>query len=237
MPEKVVSIITGASSGIGRAIARKLADLNSVVALFGRNEKNLESLSEELAEINCESIFFKGDVADPLFVNESVNQIILRFGRVNNLINNAGIAVFKSFEEVSLDEFRRQIDTNLYGVFNFAKAVLPQMKIQKRGTIINISSLSGKHGLVNGTTYAASKHAVMGFSRSLMLELRKSNIRVVSVCPGSVNTGMLRDTPLAPGEIESILEPSDVAETVAGILALPDRALVSEIEIRPTNPR
>jgi len=110
------------------------------------------------------------------------------------------------------------------------------MRLLGRGDIVNIASLAGRNGFVGGTAYVASKHAVLGFSKSLMLEERKNNIRVIAVCPGSVATGMLENQPLLPSNAEKILRPDDVADTILTALRLPGRALVSELDIRPTNP-
>ena len=102
--------------------------------------------------------------------------------------------------------------------------------------IVNVASLAGRNGFVGGTAYTASKHAVLGFSRSLMLETRKEGIRVVAVCPGSVATAMLQDQPMMKADMERIMQPEDVAATVLAALQLPGRALVSELDVRPTNP-
>ncbi|MGZ8392060.1 MAG: SDR family oxidoreductase, partial [Gemmatimonadales bacterium] len=110
------------------------------------------------------------------------------------------------------------------------------MRSRKQGTIVNVASLAGRNGFVGGTAYTASKHAVLGFSRSLMLEVRKDNVRVVAICPGSVDTSLLRDQPMLKSEPGRILQPEDVAATILHALTLPDRALVSELDIRPTNP-
>jgi 3-oxoacyl-[acyl-carrier protein] reductase len=128
------------------------------------------------------------------------------------------------------------MDTNLRGMFLVTQAVLPGMRLRSRGTIVNVASLAARHGFVGGTAYAASKHGVLGFSRSLMLEVRKENIRVVTVCPGSVDTGMLRDQPMLRSDSQRILRPEDVAETILHALRLPERAMVSELDVRPTNP-
>jgi 3-oxoacyl-[acyl-carrier protein] reductase len=101
---------------------------------------------------------------------------------------------------------------------------------------VNVASLAGRSGFAGGTAYTASKHAVLGFSRSLMLELRKENIRVIAICPGSVDTGMLRDQTMLKSDPSRILKPEDVAETILHSVTLPERALVSELDIRPTNP-
>jgi len=114
--------------------------------------------------------------------------------------------------------------------------VLPAMRRRKRGAIINVASLAGRNGFVGGTVYTASKHAVLGFSRSLMLETRKENIRVIAICPGSVDTGLIRDQSMLKSDPQRILKPADVAETIVHAINLPERALVSELDIRPTNP-
>jgi 3-oxoacyl-[acyl-carrier protein] reductase len=110
------------------------------------------------------------------------------------------------------------------------------MRRRKEGTVVNVASLAGRSGFAGGTAYAASKHAVLGFSRSLMLETRKDNIRVIAICPGSVDTGMLHDQPMLKSDPQRILQPEDVADTIVHSITLPGRALVSELDIRPTNP-
>jgi 3-oxoacyl-[acyl-carrier protein] reductase len=116
------------------------------------------------------------------------------------------------------------------------RAELPAIRAGGRGDIVKVASLSAQSGFAGGTAYAASKHAVLGFGRSLMLELRKEGIRVITVCPGSVDTGMLRDQPMLRPDPARILQPEDVAETILQALRLPGRAMVSELDIRPSNP-
>ncbi|MCF8259178.1 MAG: SDR family NAD(P)-dependent oxidoreductase [Melioribacteraceae bacterium] len=231
-----VSIVTGASRGIGRAIALKFASENHKIAIFGRDRTRLNSVESELNKLGAEVLSFSGDVADQKFVNDSIAEIYKKFGTVDNLINNAGIAHFDTFLESSLERFKEQIDANILGVYNFTKAVIDKMIAQNSGSIVNIASLAGKNGFVRGTTYAATKHAVMGFSKSLLLEVRKHNIRVIAICPGSVATEMITDSIMNPQKLENILNQKDIADTVSSVLKLPARALVSELEIRPTNP-
>ncbi len=232
-----VSVVTGASRGIGKAIAKKLAKDGHALALFGRDVDKLEEIKRELQNDSSQIEIFAGDVADENFVVSSINEVIEKFGKVDHLINNAGVAYFNKFLDSNLDQFKRQIDTNLYGVYNFTKALINHFIERKSGSIITISSLAGKNGFVGGTMYAATKHAVMGFSKSLMLEVRDHNIRVCTICPGSVATDMLLGTNMEPGKIEKILSPNDVAETVSVFIKLPVRANMSEIDIRPTNPK
>ena len=128
------------------------------------------------------------------------------------------------------------MSTNLRGVFLTTRAVLPGMRPLGSGDIVNIASLAGRNGFVGGTAYCASKHAVLGFSKALMAEVRKDGIRVIAICPGSVDTGMLVDQPNLKSNLARALQPQDVAETVLHALRLPRQAMLSEIDIRPSNP-
>jgi NADP-dependent 3-hydroxy acid dehydrogenase YdfG len=152
------------------------------------------------------------------------------------LVNNAGVALLKPFAELSLDEWDTTMATNVRSLFLVTREVLPGMRQRQRGAIVNIASVAGKSGFAGGTAYTASKHAVLGFSRSLMLEVRTDRIRVISVCPGSVDTPLMREQKVLTPRMDRILRPEDVAETVLAALHLPERALVSEVEVRPTAP-
>ena len=229
--EQKVAIVTGASKGIGEAISINLASQNILVCAFGRDKKALL----ELAESNENISIYSGDLTENNFIQKSVSEILQKFGKIDYLINNAGLAVFKKFVDTSIEEFQDQININLYAVFNLTKAVVPHFIQRNIGTIINISSIAGKNGFVYGTTYAASKHALMGFTKSLFLELREYNIRVSAVCPGSVETEMIINSPIQPKNIDKVLKANDVAEAVKAIINMPQNTLISEIEIRPNN--
>ncbi|MDH4347332.1 MAG: SDR family NAD(P)-dependent oxidoreductase, partial [Gemmatimonadota bacterium] len=159
-----------------------------------------------------------------------------RLGPVDVLVNNAGVAILKPFDQLTLADWDTTMATNLRSLFLVTRAVLPGMRERKRGAIVNIASLAGRNGFAGGTAYTASKHAVLGFGRSLMMEVRKENIRVITICPGSVDTALLHDQGMLTPNFASVLTPEDVATTVVSALALPERALVSELDIRPTNP-
>lgn len=236
MASKQTAIITGASKGIGKAIAIKLANENNYnIMLFGRNEKKLKLLKTQIIKKGVSAEYFAGDVSDEKFVTESVKYVIKKYKKINLLINNAGVAHFELFVESKLEHFKEQINTNVLGVYLFTKAVINNMIDKRNGTIISIVSQAGKVGFAYGTTYSATKHAVMGFSKSLMMEVRKYNIRVITVCPGSVETDMIIDSPIHKS-VKQVLKPSDIADIVMTSVNLPNRALVSEIDIRPTNP-
>ncbi|MDP4175219.1 MAG: SDR family oxidoreductase, partial [Bacteroidota bacterium] len=219
-----------------RSIAVRLAKEGHNLIITSRTERELRSAKEEIESFGAECSYFAGDVADPHFVNNTVEEVLKSYGWVDHLINNAGIGIIKKVVDSKLEEFQRQINTNLYGIYNFTKAVLPGMIDRRSGSIINISSLAGKNSFVGGTMYSASKHAVMGFTKSLMLEVREYNIRTVVICPGSVESSFGRDSSTDPRSKAQILMPEDVADVVVAVIKLPVRALMSEIDLRPTNP-
>ncbi|MBX2976900.1 MAG: SDR family oxidoreductase [Ignavibacteriaceae bacterium] len=215
-----VTIITGASRGIGEAIARKLVIENHLVILLGRDEVKLKSLFNEINSFGSAD-YFAGDINDVDFIKSVVESVIEKHGRIDHLINNAGIMIIKKIIDASVDEFIQQMNTNVISVFNFTKIVLPYMISQKSGSIINISSLAGKNSFVGGTMYSTTKHALMGFTKSLMLEVREHNIRVAAVCPGSVSTDLLLNSPMNPKDKTKILQPSTTMRLFSSIIKLP----------------
>ena len=140
------------------------------------------------------------------------------------------------FADLTLEEWDRTFATNVRSLYLLTHGVLPGMRARGRGDIVNVASIAGKNGVQHAVAYSASKHAVLGFSRSLMLEVRKEGIRVIAVCPGSVDTPMMRNAGQFNPAWDRILKPEDVAAAIVGALALPVRAMVHELEIRPSNP-
>ncbi len=231
-----IALVTGATEGIGRAVAFSLGRAGWSVGVCARTPARLERLLLELrgAGISCEGK--PADVGNETQVKALVQHLDSTLGPIDTLVHNAGILVAKPFLELSLDDWDGTMRTNLRSLFLVTREVLPGMRSAGHGDIVNVASLAGKNGFVGGTAYVASKHAVLGFSKSLMLEERKNNIRVLPVCPGSVATAMLENQPLLPANADRILRPEDVADTILTALRLPGRALVSELDIRPTNP-
>jgi 3-oxoacyl-[acyl-carrier protein] reductase len=231
-----VALVTGATEGIGRATALGLARAGFAVGVCARTASKVAALLAELRHTGIEAAGRAADVGDPGDVDSMVAEVERQLGPVEVLVNNAGVLIGKTFEDLTLEDWDATMATNVRSLFLVTRRVLPGMRAQRRGTIVNVASVSGKFGFVGGTAYAASKHAVMGFSRSLMLETRRDGVRVVAICPGSVATGMLRDQPLLQSNPDKILTPEDVAESILLAVRLPTRALVSELEIRPTDP-
>ena len=236
MQSRGTALVTGATEGIGRATALALGRAGYRVGLCARTTGRLDALATELRAAGIVVATAAADVGDPDQVAAAVRRTTDELGDIDVLVNNAGVLIARPVEELTLEDWDGTMRTNLRGLFLATRAVLPGMRRRRRGTIVNVASLAGRNGFAGGTAYAASKHGVLGFSRSLMLEVRKDGVRVIAVCPGSVDTGMLRDQPMLTSDPEKILRPEDVADTIVHALGLPERAMVSELDIRPTNP-
>lgn len=230
------ALITGATEGIGRAIAHAMGRAGYAIGVCARTPSRLRTLLDELTTAGIKAVAFPGDVGVEYDVSRVTAEITAAIGPIDVLVNNAGIAPFKRFDELTLEEWDACMATNVRSLYLMTRAVLPGMRERKSGSIVNIVSLAGKNGFVGGSVYAASKHAALGFSKSLMLEVRKDNIRVIAICPGSVDTPMMRQDGAPRADASKILQPEDVAQTVLAALALPERAMISELDVRPTNP-
>ena len=229
-------LVTGATEGIGRATALALGRAGYRVGICSRS---IEKVEATLAELRTQGVTAAGaaaDVADPDQVRHLVDQVRGALGEIEVLVNNAGVLIARPIDELTLEDWDVTMATNLRSLYLTTRLVLPGMRTRRQGTIVNVASLAGRNGFVGGSAYSASKHAVLGFSRSLMLEVRKDNVRVIAICPGSVATGMLRNQAMLKPDHERILRPEDVAASILHVLALPTGALVSELDIRPTNP-
>jgi 3-oxoacyl-[acyl-carrier protein] reductase len=230
------ALVTGATEGIGRATALALGRAGYRVGICSRSS---DKVAATLAELRAQGVSAAGaaaDVADPAQVRHLVDQVRAELGEIDVLVNNAGVLIARPFDELTLEDWDATMATNLRSLYLTTHLVLPSMRTRRHGTILNVASLAGRNGFVGGSAYSASKHAVLGFSRSLMLEVRKDNVRVIAICPGSVATGMLRDQAMLKPDHERILRPEDVAASILHVVTLPTGALVSELDIRPTNP-
>jgi len=231
-----VALVTGSTAGIGRAIAFALGREGYSVGVCGRSADRVTTLLGELKAAGIAAAGREADVADPAAVARLVRHVTDALGPVDTLINNAGIGFLKPFSELSLEEWDRTMATNLRSLYLVTREVLPGMRARGHGAVISIASLAGKNAVVGGTAYAASKHAVLGFSKSLLLEVRKEGVRVAAICPGSVATEFGRGRTVPKVSRAGILAPEDVADAVVATLRLPERALMSEIDLRPSNP-
>jgi 3-oxoacyl-[acyl-carrier protein] reductase len=225
------AVVTGGTRGIGRAVAERLLDEGASVAICGKAAKSTETAVRALSS-HGNAIGQACDVADPASVHSFFEFVAHNVPGLDILINNAGVGVFRPTGELTIDDWRRVLETNLSGVFYCSRQALPIMKRGGRGYIINISSLAGKNPFAGGAAYNASKFGVNGFSEAMMLDHRQDNIRVSYVMPGSVSTefasGAGADWKIAP---------EDIAEIVMSLLRMPERTLISRVEVRPAKPQ
>jgi NADP-dependent 3-hydroxy acid dehydrogenase YdfG len=236
-----VAVITGASSGIGRATALALAERELRLCLLARNEKALAELATlTKATGSGDACFFACDVRDEVAVDWAICSTLDRFGRIDILINSAGLSLNGEVDGYALDDWHRVIETNLTGTFLTCRAVLPAMKQQRSGQIINISSGAGHNGIKEMASYCASKFGVIGFTEALGLEVRNHDIRVSVLIPGSVATAFSsvarRDTEkVERKEIGYSMTPEEVASVIVAMLEQPAQAWMSEVVLRPLN--
>jgi 3-oxoacyl-[acyl-carrier protein] reductase len=229
-------LVTGATKGIGRAIAEMLLKHGANVAICGRNA---ESVSQTVRELDSESSGkVKGKAADVRHhaeVAELFQFIDDEFGGLDVLVNNAGVGVFRPVGELSIEDWEYTIGTNLTGVFHCCREALGRFNQRGGGQIVNISSLAGKNPFAGGAAYNASKFALNGFSEAMMLDTRNQNVRVSYIMPGSVATEF-NGREVAPEDSWKIA-PEDVAEIVQLVLSVPERTLISRVEVRPSRPK
>jgi NADP-dependent 3-hydroxy acid dehydrogenase YdfG len=223
-PQRETALITGASRGIGRATALRLAMEYDVVAV-ARSEEELDELAAEIGEMGgrCRTITL--DVADPRAVAEGLADV-----DADVLVNNAGVMTQKPFLELTPDEWQRMVDVNLNALYHVTRAVLPGMVERGRGHVVIVGSIAGRSAFVGGTCYAATKHAVMGFAESLLFEVRDRGVKVSVVNPGSVDTFL---SPKKEGaDTRWKLAAGDVAECIAQVVSTPPNVLQFQVEVR-----
>jgi NADP-dependent 3-hydroxy acid dehydrogenase YdfG len=227
-----VAIVTGASRGIGKEIALKLANEGAKLTLVGSSTDVLQSAKDLNSQGYTNVIGVQADVANEEDMNRVVKSTLDQYGQIDILVNNAGIGFFKLTEEVSLEDWKKMFEVNVQGVFLGAKVVLPHMKERKSGTIITISSDVGRYTIPNGAAYTASKYAVQGFSGALAQEVREYGIRVGTVNPGMVDTYFANSTQGLP-EKEEWLKVEDIANAVVYMASAPKHMLIDEIVLHP----
>ena len=230
-----VALVTGGSRGIGRGIAEALLQAGWRVRFCSRTPSSVDKAQGELAARFGDRVAGRAvDVRNQEEVDRFVAEVLAAEGRIDCLVNNAGLGTFGPVDELTGEQWREVIDTNLSGCFYFLHAVAPAMKRQGEGWIFNISSLAGKNPFAGGAAYNASKFGLIGLSEAAMLDLRQSGARVAAILPGSVDTGFSH--PSGKQDRSWRLQPQDVAAMILHLLTYPPHALPSLIEMRPAKP-
>ena len=224
-----VAIVTGASKGIGRATVEALLARGVTVAGWGR--------TAPAGLVHDRFQFFECDVRDEHAVAEALTNTQRELGPdVHVLVNNAGLGIAGSVDGFSSDDWRLMFDTNVHGTFFCTRAVLPLMKRQQLGHVVNIASIAGTTGIENMAGYCATKFAVRGFSQSLFKEVRNDGIKVTCLYPGSTQTNFFDDIPGAAIN-DSMMRPEDIASAIVYSLETPDNFLIVDMEMRPLQPK
>lgn len=226
--EKVV-YITGGTKGIGRGIAAALIAEGYRVAISGRSLEDVTEVARSLGS-DDQVLALASNVTVYEDEVQAVAKIIEKFGRLDVVIANAGVGIFASIEELSIEDWNTMIDTNLTGVFHTLKASVAQLK-QNKGYYISVASLAGINFFATGSGYNASKFGVVGFTQAAMLDLRAHDVKVTTILPGSVTSHFNNHVPNAQDTWK--IQPEDIGELVVDLLNMNPRALPSKIEIRP----
>ncbi|MGB9337182.1 MAG: SDR family oxidoreductase [Candidatus Acidiferrales bacterium] len=238
--EGKVVVITGASSGLGEATARFLAAQGASVVLGARREERIRALAEELTNRGGKAVAIKTDVTHREQVQALVDEAVQTYGRIDVMINNAGLMPQSPLERLKIDDWDRMIDVNIKGVLYGIAAALPYMKQQKAGHIINVSSVAGHKVRPGGVVYSATKHAVRVISEGLRQEVKPYNIRTTVISPGAVDTELPNSVtePDIAANIRKLYELAIPAESFARAVAFamsqPDDVDINEILYRPT---
>lgn len=222
------AIVTGASKGIGKSLVNKLLYQGVSVAGWSRTETDIQHENFK---------FFTTNIADESSVENAFKESVFYLGgSIDILINNAGFGLFRTLENHTSEEWENMFAVNVHGIYYTAKRVVPLMKEKQNGYIINIASIAALQGINEASAYCGTKFAVRGISQALYQEVKKYNIKVTCVMPGSVNTEFFNNTPGINAN-PTMLNPDDLADTIIHLLQTPDNFNTSEIEIRPMNPK
>mgnify|MGYP001187947617 FL=1 len=225
-------IVTGGSLGIGKETAKHLITKGALVLVTGRSQ---ERLDEAFRGIECQTIAF--DIGDSSSIDKNAKKCLeLLDGKVDVLINNAGIGERKSIEELTMDSFLKVFNVNVFGLALFTKELVPVMKAQNGGTIINIGSTASLKGYQTGSIYASSKFAVRCLTQCWQAELRPHNIRVCQVNPSEVTTAFGSKERIERDEVHNKLTSKEIAHAITSAIEMDDRGFINELNVWATNP-
>jgi len=232
------AVVTGATRGIGFAIARTLADAGATVAICGREQQSVDEAVRRLTNESQSKVVGKAaDVRASTSVAALFEWLDTETGGPDILVNNAGVGLMKRTAELTVEDWQQSIETNLSGAFYCSREALGRLKNRGGGYIINIGSLAGKNAFAGGAAYNASKFGLNGLSEAMMLDHRYDNVRVSHIMPGSVDTDFGSGERPGSAKADWKIAPEDIGEIVLMLLRMPERTLVSRVEVRPAKPR
>jgi NADP-dependent 3-hydroxy acid dehydrogenase YdfG len=231
-----ICLVTGATRGIGRAIAKMMLEEGAQVAISGRQQ---DAVDRAVAELHAETGGKVAGKAADVRKHEEVAGLFRfvdsQFAGLDVLVNNAGVGVFRSVSDLSVGDWQQVLETNLSGVFYCCREAFPRFQTRGGGYIVNISSLAGKNPFAGGSAYNASKFGLNGFSEAMMLDKRNDNVRVSYIMPGSVATEFSGHGTDSGSDWK--IQPEDIAEIVRTLMRMPERTLISRVEVRPARPK
>jgi short-subunit dehydrogenase len=228
------ALITGASSGIGKATALAFAQAGIHVALISRSSDPLLAVAAQARQAGVEATAYAFDLCQTPQISEQIHKIATTFGPINILVNNAGMGYTATLADTSLSDWQRIIDLNLTSVFECTKAILPGMRQQGGGSIINVVSIAGQQVFPNWGAYCVSKFGLMALSKAFAAEERSHGIRVCAICPGAVNTPIWdTETVQADFDRSAMLTPEIVAQSILQAVQLPQQAVIEELTLMP----
>lgn len=229
-----IALVTGGSRGIGRAVVESLLSQGCRVAYCGRTAEGVRASLEELAQggHGNKVLGRSADITNQTALEALFQAVDREWGGLDILVNNAGIGIFRPVAELTMDDWKATIDTNLTAVYAASRLALERFTRRDGGFIVNLGSLAGKNAFAGGAAYNASKFGLLGFGEAMMLDHRHQNVRVCTILPGSVNTDFSPRSARADWKIA----PEDVADVVVSVLRMPRRTMVSHVEMRPSRP-
>lgn len=223
-----IALVTGAGGGIGRALVRRLHALGYTLALVGRTGEKLRAAAENCGE---DTLFIVGDLADADFVQSVVERTVSHFGRLDLLVNNAGIVFVQNMEDTAYERLDAMMRTNVYAPYILCRDAVAHLRGSDCAAIVNIGSVVSHKGYATQSAYAAAKHALLGMSKALAAEVYRDGIRVHVISPGAVNTEMARAISRPDIDMNALISTEDIADTMEFLLTHRGNAVIDEIEI------
>ena len=225
-----VALITGAGGGIGRALTLRLSRLGFQLALLGRSMDKLRAVAEAAGQAEG-ALLLSGDLADPVLVQGVIDRVVTYFGRLDVLVNNAGICFVKNMEETGYDEFDAMMRTNVYAPYLLCRDAIAPLRSSDCATIINIGSVVSHKGYPTQSAYGTAKHALLGMTKALAAEVYRDGIRVHIISPGVVNTEMARTISRPDIDMNALIGAEDIADVAEFLLTHRGNAVVDEVQL------